>query len=262
MTTKKAGSGEPTYESVWKTLSKIDCSDKAESKNGLTYLSWAWAWGILMENYPQATYDFLNEEWDREDRCTVWCKVRIGELERLMWLPVMDYKNKAIVSPDTRAVSDTRMRCLTKCLAMYGLGHYIYAGEDVPAQTEPVPEEKPPPKKTAAKKAPAKKADNIVQMPQVKTLDDLDDAQSYIDEIVEVGSFGDQGECENFVNFFIGFLDTFWSTSKKDLKDGYVRNTGVFDLVKEYSTTGQYEILSAHMSALKQAINNQESSNE
>ena len=64
----------------------------------------------------------------------MWCKVKIGELERLMWLPVMDYKNKAIVNPDTRAVSDTRMRCLTKCLAMYGLGHYIYAGEDLPTQ--------------------------------------------------------------------------------------------------------------------------------
>ena len=118
---------------------------------------------------------------------------------------------------------------------------------------------KPPPTKTAAKKASVKKADNIVQMPQVKT---LDDAQSYIDEIVEVGSFGDQAECENFVNFFIGAIDTFWSASKKELKDGYVRNTGVFDLVKEYSTTGQYEVLSAHMSALKQALNNQESSNE
>ena len=53
-----------------------------------------------------------------------------------MWLPVMDYKNKAIVTPDTRAVSDTRMRCLTKCLAMYGLGHYIYAGEDLPPSSD------------------------------------------------------------------------------------------------------------------------------
>ena len=90
---KKAGSVEPTY-SVWKTLSKIDCSDKAESKNGLTYLSWAWAWGILMENYPQATYDFLNEEWDKEDRCTVWCKVRIGELERPCGYPSWTTKTR------------------------------------------------------------------------------------------------------------------------------------------------------------------------
>ena len=25
------------------------------------------------------------------------------------------------------------MRCLVKCLAMFGLGHYIYAGEDLPS---------------------------------------------------------------------------------------------------------------------------------
>ena len=106
-----ASKSKHTYASVWQTLSAIDCSEKAEKKNGLTYLSWAWAWGILMEHYPEATYQFLNEEWDSEGRATVWCKVAIGELERLMWLPVMDYKNKAIVKPDTRAVSDTRMRC-------------------------------------------------------------------------------------------------------------------------------------------------------
>ena len=87
---------EITYKSVWENLSKVDVSDKIEKKMNLSYLSWAWAWGILMENYPQATYDFLNEEWDSEGRCTVWCKVKIGELERLMWLPVMDYKNKML----------------------------------------------------------------------------------------------------------------------------------------------------------------------
>ena len=96
MTTKKGGSPEPTYASVWKTLSKIDCSEQAEKKNGLTYLSWAWAWGISMEHYPEATYQFLNEEWDNQGHATVWVSVKIGELDRLMWLPVMDYKNKAM----------------------------------------------------------------------------------------------------------------------------------------------------------------------
>ena len=78
-----ASKSKHTYASVWKTLSAIDCSEKAEKKNGLTYLSWAWAWGILMEHYPEATYQFLNEEWDSEGRATVWCSVKIGELDRL-----------------------------------------------------------------------------------------------------------------------------------------------------------------------------------
>ena len=50
----------------------------------------------------------------------------------MMWLPVMDYKNDAKVNPTSREVSDTRMRCLTKAIAMHGMGHYIYAGEELP----------------------------------------------------------------------------------------------------------------------------------
>ena len=99
-----------------------------------------------------------------------------------MWLPVMDYKNKAIVSPDTRAVSDTRMRCLTKCLAMYGLGHYIYAGEDLPTQAEPAVEEKPAPKKSPAKKAPPKKADNVTPIGGIPdTIGDAEEASKVVD---------------------------------------------------------------------------------
>ncbi len=120
-----AAKSKHTYARVWKTLSAIDCSEQAEKKNGLTYLTLDWAWGILMEHYPEATYDFLTEEWDREDRATVWCSVKIGELDRLMWLPVMDYKNDAKVNPTSREVSDTRMRCLTKAIAMHGMGHSI-----------------------------------------------------------------------------------------------------------------------------------------
>ena len=52
-------------------------------------------------------------------------------------MPVMDHRNNAIANPDARKISDTKMRCLTKCLAMFGLGHYIYAGEDLPEQ-EPI----------------------------------------------------------------------------------------------------------------------------
>jgi hypothetical protein len=57
----------------------------------------------------------------------------IGQCHRMMWLPVMDHRNNAIKNPDARKISDTKMRCLVKCLAMFGLGHYIYAGEDVPS---------------------------------------------------------------------------------------------------------------------------------
>ena len=135
-----------TNEAVWKTLSSIDVSDKTEKKGNLTYLSWAWAWGKLMENFPQATYTFT--EWEYPDgtykdvlvyddgTCSVECEVKIEELSRKMWLPVMDYRNNAIPNPSARQISDTKMRCLVKCLAMFGLGHYIYAGEDLPRSND------------------------------------------------------------------------------------------------------------------------------
>ena len=230
MTTKKGGSPEPTYASVWKTLSAIDCSEQAEKKNGLTYLSWAWAWGILMEHYPEATYQFLNEEWDSEGRATVWCKVAIGELERLMWLPVMDYKNKAIVKPDTRAVSDTRMRCLTKCLAMYGLGHYIYAGEDLPAQTETAEEATPEPKK-AAKPAPepASNADDTLN--------------------ILITTF----------NKFAEDPDTGTKTVA-NLEDLYRQNVGAITQLQE-SSPEDYKQLMAHLSAMKAELQSKEEPN-
>jgi len=120
---------------VWADLSAINVNDHIQKKGNLSYLSWAWAWSTLMTKYPESYYVFQD---NRTENGTVMveCVLTIHEGEevatRTMWLPVMDHKNKAIVDPDTRAISDTRMRCLVKCLAMFGLGFYIYAGEDIP----------------------------------------------------------------------------------------------------------------------------------
>ena len=145
-----ADNKELTYKEVWDKLSKIDCSDKIEKKMNLSYLSWAWAWGVLQEHYPQAQYLFYQGESDvpyvqyPDGTAEVRCRVSIDNLTREMTLSVMDYKNNAVQNPNSRQVNDTKMRCLVKCLAMYGLGHYIYAGEDVPsADKEPVKKEKP-----------------------------------------------------------------------------------------------------------------------
>jgi hypothetical protein len=120
------------YKDIWQTLSAIDCTPHVEKKNGLTYLSWAWAWGTLMEHYPEATYSFDAPQVFPDSTQMVFCTVNIGECSRRMWLPVMDHRNKAIQNPDAFATNTAMMRCLVKCLALYGLGHYIYAGEDLP----------------------------------------------------------------------------------------------------------------------------------
>ena len=135
-----------TFGDVWKTLFKVDVNAHIEKKGGLSYLSWARAWGTLMEKYPQATYTFGTHLITTEDGHTretdvmyypdgtgnVICTITIDNLTRTMWLPVMDYRNNAIFNPTSRQISDTKMRCLVKCMAMFGLGHYIYAGEDLP----------------------------------------------------------------------------------------------------------------------------------
>lgn len=144
-----------TYQQIWENLSAVNVSGMTEQKMGLTYLSWANAWGALMELYPQAEYEFHPYEADAAGFVEIWCTVTIGECKRSMWLPVMNNRNQAIPNPDARAISDTRMRCLVKCLAMFGLGHKIYCGEDVnppeqpsapPPQQQQRPAPPPPPK--------------------------------------------------------------------------------------------------------------------
>jgi hypothetical protein len=179
-----------TSKSVWENLSKIDVSEHTEEKGGLTYLSWAWAWGILKEQYPEASYVFREFECDGrvidympypDGTGSVHCTVAIGDdIHSSMWLPVMDYRNKAISNPDARAVSDAKMRCLVKNLAMLGLGHYIYAGEDIPSQesstasnSKPVAKKKKPEPKDDQEEESGIQVGYEVFVETIESLDDL-----------------------------------------------------------------------------------------
>ena len=131
---------------VWADLSAINVNEHVQKKVNLSYLSWTWAWSTLMSKYPESYYVF-EDHAENDGSVMVECVLTIHEGEevatRTMWLPVMDHRNKAIINPNSRDISDTRMRCLVKCLAMFGLGFYIYAGEDIPqaeaeALTQPI----------------------------------------------------------------------------------------------------------------------------
>ncbi len=147
--------GNPSKQQIWETLSKINVNEHTESKMNLTYLSWAWAWKILKDHYPNASYSFtefgessLDYRKYEDGTGSVECSIQIGvECSESMWLPIMDNRNNAIQNPNARQVSDAKMRCLVKCISMLGLGLYIYAGEDIPEEAA-VPEPKP---KTKAK---------------------------------------------------------------------------------------------------------------
>lgn len=122
---------------IWGVLSKVDCSKHIEKKHGLTYLSWMWAWAALMEEYPASSFEMGANEIHSDGTVTVRVTVTVqrgaDRVARTMWLPVLDARNKAIANPCSFDINRSRMRCLTKCIAMFGLGHYIYAGEDVPS---------------------------------------------------------------------------------------------------------------------------------
>ena len=144
-----------TCREFWPKLSPIDVRECVDKKPGLSYLSWASAWRFLMETYPETTYQVFPPEFLPDGSALITVTVTIDGLTREMWLPVMDNRNMAIPAPSARDISDTRMRCLVKCLAMFGLAHFLYAGEDFPG------EQKPPPDKPVS--APPPVADSTAQ---------------------------------------------------------------------------------------------------
>ena len=159
----------PEKKNVFEELYPVNVNDKTEKKNGLTYLSWAWAWAEVAKRYPDANYyvktwNGLPYIYDENTGYMVMTQVTINGITREMWLPVMDGSNKAMkketytykvtygnkeVEKVVQAasmfdVNKALMRCLAKNLAMFGLGLYIYAGEDLPdVEEEPrVPDER------------------------------------------------------------------------------------------------------------------------
>jgi len=119
-------------------LLKKNVNEHVEKKNGLSYLSWAWAWAEALKADPTANYriEMFNCKCYMEINGTAMVFVTVTMFDKPMTcqLPVMDYRNKAILNPDAFAVNTAIMRCMTKALALHGLGLYLYSGEDVPEE--------------------------------------------------------------------------------------------------------------------------------
>lgn len=144
-------------------LYSVNVNEYVEKKNGLSYLTWSYAWAEIMKRYPNASYEIVKFNglpyvYDEKTGYMVFTKVTIDDVEREMWLPVMDGANKAMkAEPYTITnkwgketnveaatmfdINKTIMRCLVKNLAMFGLGLYIYAGEDLPEDTKETPKQ-------------------------------------------------------------------------------------------------------------------------
>ena len=120
--------------------SNLNVNDRTQLKNGLTYLSWAWAWAEFKKIYPEATYTVKRFGENQlpyivdDTGYMVFTEVTADGVTHEMWLPVINYKNQALKRDQANMfdINKSIMRCLTKNLAMFGLGLYIYAGEDLP----------------------------------------------------------------------------------------------------------------------------------
>ena len=138
-------------QSVFATLNAVNCNEHTEKKGNLTYLSWAWAWQMVKQHYPSATYTIYEspEGWNYfTDGRTCWVKtgVTIEGIEHIEYLPVMDQRNQSIPYESIRSTDVNRaiQRSLTKACARHGLGLYIYAGDDLPDSVErPTPQQQP-----------------------------------------------------------------------------------------------------------------------
>ena len=110
-------------------LSRKDVSAGVEQKGGLSYLSWAYAFNALFEEYPNSTYYFTEPTTFPDGTMMVKTGVTVGDITHEMQLPVMDHRNKAVSNPDSRLVSDNTQRCFVKNIAMFGIGIGLYLGD-------------------------------------------------------------------------------------------------------------------------------------
>jgi hypothetical protein len=124
-------------------LASVDCRKYEEKKNGLTYLSWAYAWSEVCkvaESVSRTVYETANGRNYWDDGRTAWVKVgvTVNGIEHIDYLPVMDHRNKAIPLEqiDSFSVNKAIQRSTVKAIALHGLGLNIYAGEDLPLVVE------------------------------------------------------------------------------------------------------------------------------
>jgi len=127
---------------IQEQLLGLNVNEYTDVKGKLTYLSWSHAWEEFIKICPGATYVIKKNELglpyfgNETHGYMVFTEVTVENITHEMWLPVMDFKNKSMLIPTTFDVNKAIMRCLTKNLAMFGLGLYIYKGEDLPQEEQ------------------------------------------------------------------------------------------------------------------------------
>ena len=217
-------------------LLNINVSGHVEKKNGLSYLSWAWAWAEVLKIDPQATWEpeiFMHDQYTPapfmrlpDGTCMVKVSVVIKGHAKSCLLPVMDHRNKAIKEPDAFAVNTAIMRCMTKAVSMHGLGLYIYAGEDLPEEAAEA--HKPTEKAETPAKPPVKSAGKPGGWQITVTTKPNATNKDYIDIVAEATVLA---------------LET--AQSQADVMEIFKVNRSIFDKVKEMDPDSHKDLMDA-----------------
>lgn len=133
-----------TDKNYFTELNRVDCSKDVEKKNGFSYLSWPFAIAELLKRHPEAAWKVYEsaDGWPyfkTDSGCYVKLGVTVNAIERIQWHPVLDHRNKTVVTPDAFQVNTSIQRGLVKAIALHGLGLFLYAGEDLPEGAEHAP---------------------------------------------------------------------------------------------------------------------------
>lgn len=203
----EGASQDETRAAFFDALYSMNLNDKCEKRENLTYLSWSNAWAEFKKAYPSATYRIITNPdthlpyfSDPSIGIMVFTEVTANGQTHQMWLPVLNsaqrtmklepykyqvwdkqtrqYTEKTVEAATMFDVNKTLMRCLVKNLAMFGLGLYIYGGEDLPETAEetsdPQTSTKPRRKKAAAEQPNVSRMNVIRQaVEQTRSMDEL-----------------------------------------------------------------------------------------
>lgn len=171
-------------KNYFEELLNVDVSEYIEKKNGLSYVSWSYAWMELKKRHPDAQYKIYEDADGRfyfNDGRTAWVKtgITVNGLEHIEYLPVMDLRNNAkplntVTSTD---VNKTIQRSLTKAIARHGLGIKVYAGEDLPDEQ--------PKSKESVKKVAKETEDDVLFTAEEKKVIFSDNAADWLDLVAK-----------------------------------------------------------------------------
>ncbi|MEJ7534949.1 DUF1071 domain-containing protein [Micrococcus luteus] len=141
-------SDKPNFSDKFRELNSRDVSAHVEKKQNLNYLSWAYVQQELTKedpNYSEKVIEFPYPDSTNENFFVPYLKTNEGYMvcveltvfgvTKREWLPVLDFRNKPVAVGSSTAIFDINKaikRCMVKCAAKFGLGNYLYLGEEAP----------------------------------------------------------------------------------------------------------------------------------